>query len=119
MNFLMYTAAFVTGILASLGLGGGMILILYMTLIAGMSQITSQGINLLFFIPIALLALIMHTKSGFVKWKKIIPAIICGIISAAAGSFLAEAMGNNFLTKLFAAFVFITGIRELFSKARN
>ena len=49
MNILFYISAFLTGILASMGLGGGMILILYMTLIAGMEQLTAQGVNLLFF----------------------------------------------------------------------
>ena len=53
--FLLYSAAFLTGILASLGLGGGMILILYLTIFAGMAQFEAQGINLIFFIPIALL----------------------------------------------------------------
>lgn len=65
-----------------MGLGGGMILILYMTLIAGMEQLTAQGVNLLFFIPIATAALIIHTKNKLVKWKKIVPAIICGVLSA-------------------------------------
>ena len=77
MNILFYISAFLTGILASMGLGGGMILILYMTLIAGMEQLTAQGVNLLFFIPIAAAALIIHTKNKLVKWKKIVPAIIC------------------------------------------
>lgn len=70
MNILFYISAFLTGILASMGLGGGMILILYMTLIAGMEQLTAQGVNLLFFIPIAAAALIIHTKNKLVKWKK-------------------------------------------------
>ena len=119
MNIFMYTAAFITGILAAMGLGGGMILILYMTIISDMPQITAQGINLLFFIPIAALALIIHTKNHLVKWKKIIPAIICGVVSAISGAFIAKAMGNSFLTKIFAAFVLITGIKELFQKTKK
>lgn len=115
MNFLLYIASFATGIVASLGLGGGMILILYMTLIDNIPQIKAQGINLLFFIPVAVSALVIHTKSGLVKWKKIIPSVVCGIIGAAGGAFLAKAMGNSFLTKAFAVFVLVIGIKELFS----
>jgi uncharacterized membrane protein YfcA len=117
MNILFFIAAFLTGILASLGLGGGMILILYMTLIDGMEQLKAQGINLLFFIPIAIAALIIHTKNKLVKWKKIVPSIICGCISAVGGTYIARAVGNDMLTKIFAVFVLITGIKELFSKA--
>ena len=119
MNILFLSVAFVTGILASLGLGGGMILILYMTLIAGMNQLTSQGINLLFFIPIAFAALILHTRNRLVRWKKIIPAIICGCITAVAGTFIARSVGNEYMTTIFSVFVLITGIRELFSKSDN
>ena len=65
MNILFYISAFLTGILASMGLGGGMILILYMTLIAGMEQLTAQGVNLLFFIPIAAFLLWCHSPPSF------------------------------------------------------
>ena len=119
MSILFYVSAFLTGILASMGLGGGMILILYMTLIAGMEQLTAQGINLLFFIPIAAAALIIHTRNKLVKWKKIVPAIICGVLSAVAGTYIARAIGNDYLTKIFAVFVLITGIKELFTKVKE
>ena len=119
MNILFYISAILTGILASMGLGGGMILILYMTLIAGMEQLTAQGVNLLFFIPIAAAALIIHTKNKLVKWKKIVPAIICGVLSAVAGTYIAKSIGNDYLTKIFAVFVLITGVKELFSKTEK
>lgn len=119
MNIILFFAAFLTGIFASLGLGGGMILILYLTLIENISQIQSQGINLLFFIPIASISLFFHTKNKLVKWKKIVPAIICGSLTAIAGTYVARIIGNDYLTKIFAVFVFITGIRELFSKTKD
>ena len=119
MNFWILAAAFLTGIFASLGLGGGMILILYMTIFAGYTQLDAQGINLIFFIPIALLSLIIHTKSKLVKWKKIIPSVICGIITAVIGCIIAKNIGNEYLTKIFAVFVLLTGIKELFTKVTD
>ncbi len=119
MNMWIFAAAFFTGIFASLGLGGGMILIIYMTVFAGFSQLEAQGINLLFFLPIAALSLIIHTKNKLVKWKKIIPSILCGTVTAIVGCLLAQHIGNDFLTKIFSVFIFITGIKELFSKSEN
>lgn len=119
MNIWIFAAAFFTGVFASLGLGGGMILILYMTIFAGFSQIDAQGINLIFFIPIAALSLIIHTKNKLVKWKKIFPAIICGSVTAIVGCMLAKHFGNEYLTKIFAVFVLLTGIKELFEKTEN
>lgn len=110
--------AFFTGIFASMGLGGGMILIIYLTVFTQTNQLMAQGINLIFFIPIAILSLIIHTKNKLVAWKKIAPSIICGTISVVFGSLLATQIGSDNLTKLFAIFILIMGIKEFFSKPR-
>lgn len=119
MNIILFATAFLTGIFASLGLGGGMILILYMTIFAGFSQLDAQGINLIFFIPIAVLSLIIHTKNKLVQWKKIIPSVICGAVTAVIGCIIAKYIGNDYLTKTFAIFVFLTGFKELFTKVKD
>lgn len=120
MNWIfLYSASLLTGVLASLGLGGGMILILYLTIFADVAQFEAQGINLIFFIPIALLSIIIHTKNKLIKWKQIIPSIILGAVLAALSSYIASGMKNEILTKLFAVLVFIAGIRELFTKTES
>ena len=114
MKLLSFFAAFLTGIFASLGVGGGMILIIYLTVFAGYDQLSAQGINLVYFIPIAALSVIMHTKNKLIEWKKIIPAIITGIIFAVCGTFAAKYIGSEYLRKIFAVFILIIGLRELF-----
>jgi uncharacterized membrane protein YfcA len=114
-----YLVAFLTGVFASLGLGGGMVLIIYLTIFKNVDQLSAQGTNLLFFIPIAALSLIIHTKNRLIEWKKCIPSIACGIISAIIGTILAEYLGSVTLTKIFAAFILIIGIKELFQKDEN
>ena len=49
--FVIAIVSFATGVFASLGLGGGMVLIIYLTVFVGMPQIQAQGINLIFFVP--------------------------------------------------------------------
>ncbi|MGN0585924.1 MAG: TSUP family transporter [Oscillospiraceae bacterium] len=112
-------AAFLTGIFASMGVGGGMILIIYLTVFAGYSQLEAQGINLVYFLPIAALALIIHTKNHLVEWKKALPAIICGVIAAVVGAFIAEQLGSDILRKIFGGFIFIIGIKEIFTAYRS
>ena len=116
MNILFLSAAFVTGILASLGLGGGMILILYMTVWGGYSQLHAQGVNLIFFLPIAMLSVIIHRKNGLIELKELVPAMITGAVSAVIGSLAAEYIGSELLGKFFAVFIIALGIRELFRK---
>ena len=113
---MMCIAALITGFLASLGVGGGMILILYMTVCGGYSQLHAQGVNLIFFLPIALLSVIIHRKNGLIELKELVPAMITGAVSAVIGSLAAEYIGSELLGKFFAVFIIALGIREFFRK---
>lgn len=119
MNFLVISiVAFVTGIVASMGLGGGMVLLIYMAIFTGIPQIQAQGLNLVFFLPIAVISLIIHTHNKLVEWKKIAPAIICGSVGVYLGNLIATNISSLLLTKLFAVFIVIIGIREIFTKSK-
>lgn len=115
--FVIVIVSFLSGFIASLGLGGGMVLIIYLAIFTGMGQLEAQGINLIFFIPIALISIILHTKSKLIIWKRIIPSIITGVIAALAFSFIASMLGSKVLSKIFSVFIIIIGIRELIKKS--
>lgn len=119
MNYLNFLAAFLTGIFAAMGIGGGMILIIYLTFFADMPQLSAQGVNLLYFIPIALFSVILHSKNKLIEWKKIIPSLILGIIFAVIGAYSAEYIGSELLQKLFGAFIVVVGIKEIFGGIKN
>ena len=53
-----------------MGLGGGMVLIVYLPVFAGFSQLAAQGINLVLFITIAIISLVLHTNNKLVEWNK-------------------------------------------------
>ena len=82
MTFLTWLAAFAAGLLASMGVGGGMILIIWLTAVMGMSQIDAQGVNLIYFLPIAALSVFIHRKNGLIDLKAMLPAIIAGTVGA-------------------------------------
>ena len=104
----------ILGFLSGLGTGGGSLLILWLTLGLGMAQDNARVINLMFFIPSALVACIFRWKQGHLDMKKILPAIVAGSISAALFSILGNRMDTSLLRKLFGALLLFTGIRELF-----
>lgn len=111
--------AFLTGVVASLGLGGGFILLIYLTAIANVDQLTAQGINLVFFLPIAVMSIILHSKNKLVEWKVVPMCAIFGAVGAVAGTLLAGIWGSEILSKLFAGLLIIVGIRELFHKPKD
>lgn len=110
---------FLTGILASMGLGGGFILVVWLTLFADTEQRAAQGINVLFFLPIALIALIMHIKSGLVNKALVKKCVLGGILGAIAGTAASQVIANGLLRKLYALFLLAFGLRELFSKPKD
>ena len=63
-----------TGVLSGFGVGGGTLLLVYMTTLAGLDQHLAQGINLLYFLPAGLTALPAHLKNGYVEKGLLFPA---------------------------------------------
>lgn len=110
-------AALLAGAAGALGLGGGGVLIIYLSAFASMDQLKSQGINLLFFIPLAIIAIIIHSKHHLIKWKEIIPICICGLLGAVGGSIVAGMIDASILSKIFAVGIAALGVKELFSKS--
>ena len=70
--------AAILGFLAGLGVGGGSLLILWLTLVLGLEHTQARIINLLFFIPSAVISSLFRWKQGVLDWKKLIPAIGIG-----------------------------------------
>jgi len=107
------------GFLAGLGIGGGSLLILWLTVVLGMDYSIARGINLLFFLPSALIACIFRWHQGHLPVKKLLPGIGAGCITAALFSFLGTRMDLAVLKKLFGGLLLITGIRELLYKEKT
>lgn len=116
---LIAVAGILSGMLGAMGMGGGGILIIFLTLFAKMAQRSAQGVNLLLFIPCALAALCLHSKNHLIVWKTAIPAIICGLVGAAVGTFLCSLISANILRKIFGAMLLLIGLKEIFSKQKS
>ncbi|MCL1831304.1 MAG: sulfite exporter TauE/SafE family protein [Oscillospiraceae bacterium] len=114
-----HLAGFLAGATASMGLGGGFILIIYLSFFENISQSQAGGINLLFFLPIALVAALMHFKNGLIE-KKLLPIIAAaGVAGAIGGSLLMYVLDEGLLRKLFAGLLLIVGAKELFGKSAH
>lgn len=108
-----FAVATVLGFLAGLGVGGGSLLVLWLTFLAGLSAGQSRIINLLFFIPSALIATLFRKKQGSFPLKKLLPAMIAGCLSAAGFSLLTKVLPLTVLRKLFGILLLCTGFREV------
>lgn len=103
----------VLGVLSGLGTGGGSLLILWLGLVVGMEQSEARAINLLFFIPSALIACLFRWKQGKLDIKKLLPAIVAGSILSGIFTLLSRSMDTALLKKLFGILLLLTGVREI------
>ena len=105
-----------TGILSGFGIGGGTLLLIYMTTFAGVPQNLAQGVNLLYFLPAAATALPAHIKNEYIDGKTVWPAALAGLAGTALAAWLATGLDVELLRRCFGGFLLVVGLRELFAK---
>jgi len=112
-------AAIGAGALGAMGLGGGGILVIYLTLALSVPQLEAQGINLLFFLPCAAISLIINTKRKLVDWRRALWVILGGLPATLLGIWLGDIIDTQWLGWIFAGLLILIGLRELFAKREN
>lgn len=112
-------AGLIFGFLAGLGIGGGSLLMMWLTLIVGLEPFTARCINLLFFIPCALCSSIFRWRQGDLPVKQLIAPIILGAIMAGVFSYISGSLDTQALQKVFGILLILTGLREVFYKQKN
>ena len=101
------------GLTGGMGMGGGTLLIPILTILAGFKQLEAQGINLISFIPMSIVALILHFKNKLVKFKETYLLAIVGAIISLISALIAVHIHGQALKILFALFLIGIGIWQL------
>ena len=109
----------VLGFLTGLGVGGGSLLILWLTFVLKIDSFTARGIVLLFFIPAAVISSIFRWKQETLSVSTSLPAMISGCIAAILFSILSTTIDPHVLDRIFGIILIGAGIRELFYKKKR
>lgn len=105
----------ISGIVSSMGMGGGTILILFLTLILGKEQHIAQGANLMFFIPTAIISIILHARNNYIKWREGAIVLIFGALGAVVGSKISISLNTNKLKICFGIFLLFIAFFEIYN----
>lgn len=103
-------AGLIGGIVGGMGMGGGTLLIPILTIFLSFSQLQAQGINLIAFIPMSIIAIILHAKNKLIKFKESWLLAVFGAITSFLSALVATNLKNTVLKKLFAIFLIGLGI---------
>ena len=113
VNVLYLFAGLLGGILGGMGMGGGTVLIPLLSIFYGISQHTAQAINLISFIPMAIVALIIHVKNKLVEFSVVLPIILSGVVFCIVGCYLAKAINGDILRRIFGGFLVCLSIFQV------
>lgn len=107
---------FLAGVLSSMGVGGGTLLVPVLVYFFHTPQITAQGVIMLIFIPTAAVALFTHYKNGYLRLDLAVILAIGAFFGAFLGAWLANTLPDVLLRRIFGIFLLISGIEQLFHK---
>ena len=108
-----------SGITASMGLGGGFILLICFSIFTSFPQLQNQLINLIFFIPISILSLVFHCKNNLVEKSVLLKSILFGLAGTLIGTITSTLINQEILKKLFGALIIFVGIKQLIKVQKN
>ena len=107
------------GYLAGLGVGGGSLLMLWLTVILKMDYGKARAINLMFFLVSATAVSLLRWRKGTIKIKEILPAITAGSMATAIATFISQSIDHDLIQKIFGLLLLATGVKELLYRPRK
>ena len=119
MIFWEIVAGIIGGIVAGMGMGGGTLTIPILTIFLKYEQLRAQGINLVAFLPMAVVALFIHIKNKLVDFKSTWLLAVVGCLFSLGGALVANHISNSILKKLFAIFLIGLGVWQFIEIKRN
>lgn len=117
--FLSLGVSSLMGLLAGMGVGGGSLLLLWLTEMAMIPQAQARIINLLFFLPAAMISTLFRRRQKMLEPDITVPGILGGCVSAVLFTLLSFRMDVTLLKKGLGALLIFTGIKELLYRPRN
>ena len=118
-TFLLIISGIVGGVIGGMGMGGGTLLIPILTIFLDVPQKNAQAINLVSFIPMAIIVTIINIKRKGIDYKSVLlvatPALVTSVISA----LLVKKIPSKALSIGFAIFLITLGVTMMIATLRK
>ena len=112
MVFTLILVGFLAGLIGGMGMGGGTILVPLLSFL-DLGQKSIQATNLISFLPMCVVALLLHNKNHLVCKKNVGWIIVPAVLFSVLGAFLGQKAHNDTLKICFGVFLVIVGIWQL------
>ena len=108
--------SFAAAALSGTGIGGGGLLVIWLTEFCGTEQLTAQGINLVWFLFSSTAAMTVHLVKRRLRFFLWLFLTVFGICGAVLGSRLAHTVSPETVRTAFGCLLIISGTAVLFRK---
>lgn len=105
------------GLLSGCGIGGGTLLLLYLTAVAGVAPHTAATINLLYFLCCSPPALIGHVRHHLVDTRAFLLTIAAGVPAALLAAYTVQWLPTDWLRRGFGVLLLYVGVKSLLDKS--
>ncbi len=120
MQYFLYVLfGLLGGLIGGMGMGGGTILIPLLTLFLNISQLQAQTINLISFIPMAIVSLVIHIKNKLVDFGALLKVLPFALTFSIIGSIFALKINSNILRTIFGVFMLLIGSFFMLKSLKN
>ena len=97
------------GLLGGMGFGGGTLLIPILTFLMGVEYRLAAWVNLVAFLPMAIVALLLHRKDGLLRWRSILYSLLFALMGLAVGLFMIKIIPESYMRFTFGVFMVAVG----------
>ena len=98
------------GTLTGMGIGGGGLLVLYLTAVREMGQIPAQGCNLMFFVIASASALFVHRRKRRLNYRLIGIAVLLALVESRLGVGLTDVLPEETVRHMYGWMLIIAGV---------
>lgn len=107
---------FLLAALSGMGVGGGGMFVIYLSLFTDTPQLTAQGMNLLFFLLSSGASLTIHLQKRTIYPSAVLVMAAFGMLGALVGAACSAHLPQELLRKIFGAMLIVSGILALRQK---
>ena len=111
--WIVMAAAFLIAMLSGMGMGSGGLLVVFLTVFAGVPQIRAQGMNLAFFLFSSGAAMLWHMQKRRLSLPMILMVSAAGLLGALPGTWAALILPEVLVRRIFGGMLVLSGTVSL------
>ena len=106
---------FCVAVLMGMGVGGGGLFVIFLTLCLNFGQINAQGTNLMFFILTVIASIFVHIKKRKIYLKQVLAMILFGTVGSLIFSYLANRISPEIPRKMLGGLLILGGAFSIYN----